>query len=443
MIKSGLFIIAITILAIGLGGWRYLPIPVRENVQQNSRFGDIALAQPWWGASGQVLVFGDDNPKAAQDLARQLADLGVSAAVAGTSQALAALSDTSQSCIETSTIATELDSLWTAIWPDTTPQPRLLAGLSNGAVLAYLHSLSATARQTGNLSINFSVESAQPLHLCTPLTATVAPLPQQAWRTVWTDQPPDVTARFSRSLGHIDSLITAYDTPLPAVLLAEVQRYLGKTTSDGPGMPVVEVPAAKPSDTVTIFYSGDGGWRDLDRTVAAAMAAQNFPVVGVDVLRYFWAAKTPAQTAADLAELMQYYRQHWQVQHFVLAGYSFGADILPAIYNQLPATDQASVSLLALIALGQQADFEIHVSGWLGKTSGEQTIAPQLAQIPKQKLLCIYGVDEKQETACTGLSNSPASILELPGGHHFDEDYPKLTGLILDVYRQHGVMAGG
>ena len=204
-------------------------------------------------------------------------------------------------------------------------------------------------------------------------------------------------------------------------------------------MPVVEVPAVKTSDTVTIFYSGDGGWRDLDRTVAGEMAALNYPVIGVDVLRYFWKHKTPEQAATDLAATMAYYRKNWGVKSFVLAGYSFGADILPAIYNRLSPQDKDSVALLVLLALANTADFEIHVSGWLGQGAGERPLAPELAQIPKNKLLCVYGKEEKAETACTGLLNSEASILELPGGHHFDQDYSKLTQQILAVYRQHGI----
>ncbi|MGZ8947075.1 MAG: virulence factor family protein, partial [Methylococcaceae bacterium] len=201
----------------------------------------------------------------------------------------------------------------------------------------------------------------------------------------------------------------------------------------------VEVPAAKPNDNVTLFYSGDGGWRDLDRTVAGEMAALNYPVVGVDVLRYFWEHKTPEQAASDLAATMAYYRKNWGSKSFVLAGYSFGADILPAIYNRLSPKDKDSVGLLVLLALANTADFEIHVSGWLGQSAGEQPLAPELAQIPTPKILCVYGKKEKAETACTRLLNSEAKILELPGGHHFDQDYPKLTQQILDVYRLHGI----
>jgi type IV secretory pathway VirJ component len=169
------------------------------------------------------------------------------------------------------------------------------------------------------------------------------------------------------------------------------------------------------------------------------MAALNYPVVGIDVLRYFWEHKTPEQAAADLTATMAYYRKNWGTKSFVLAGYSFGADILPSLYNRLPKQDQDSVALLVLIALANTADFEIHVAGWLGQSGGEKPLAPELVQIPKNKILCIYGIEEKAETACTNLLHSEATILELPGGHHFDQDYPKLTRKILDVYRQHGI----
>ena len=79
------------------------------------------------------------------------------------------------------------------------------------------------------------------------------------------------------------------------------------------------------------------------------------------------------------------------------------------------------------------------MTGWLGQSAGEFDLAPELAQIPKNKILCIYGSDEKAETACLDIDNTEAKILELPGGHHFDQDYPKLTQKILDVYQQKGI----
>ena len=413
--------------------------PLQEKTLADAKFGEIAVAEPLWGASLSVLVFADTGKFAGADLARQLAKQNISAMVVDSGRFYAAMTHIGSDCLDNQAPAAEIDQLL-AGQADAGKLPVLITGMEAGALLPYLHSLNAQIIPAAHLSLNFNIDSAAQLHLCAPLNPET--LPRQTWRTVWTDQPVDATARFTRRMGTIDSRIAAFDTPLPELLLTEVKLYLGKPAINGPTMPVVEVPALKSSETITIFYSGDGGWRDLDRTVANAMAAQNFPVVGVDVLRYFWTAKTAAEAAADLTATMNYYQQHWGVKRFVLAGYSFGADILPALYNRLPSSSQDSVILLNLIALGKQADFEIHVSGWLGRSSGELALAPELAQIPKQKLLCIYGSDEKAETACTSLTNSPASILELPGGHHFDADYPKLTRQILDVYRQHGITAG-
>jgi type IV secretory pathway VirJ component len=134
---------------------------------------------------------------------------------------------------------------------------------------------------------------------------------------------------------------------------------------------VVEVPAGQTTDTVTLFLSGDGGWRDLDRDVAGEMAKLGYPVVGIDTLRYYWQHKTPEQSAADLSELMQHYRQKWGTKRFVLTGYSFGADVLPAIYNRLPEEDQQRVDAVILLAFARSGSFEIEVEGWLGKEGQE------------------------------------------------------------------------
>src|SRR5262249_17490997 len=65
-------------------------------------------------------------------------------------------------------------------------------------------------------------------------------------------------------------------------------------------LPLIEVPTMGTGDTFAVLLSGDGGWAGLDKDVAAALAAQKIPVVGVDSLRYFWQPRTPDALAADL-----------------------------------------------------------------------------------------------------------------------------------------------
>lgn len=433
--------------AIGIGLMTRDTPPILDKQLHTETLGDIAIAEPLWNSQGLTLVFVDIQKFPANPLAKRLAATGVTAAIVDIRQIFKGFNADAEQCLDDEAVATSLNILIKEL-PKPAIDRLIVTGIADGALIPFLYAQSRAENPALNLSIDFSVEIPVDLVLCPPIASVYrdqhhslisAPAPKESWRSVWTDQPSDETAVFIKSLGDVDTRIAAYDTPLDNLMIEEVRAEIGQDKRASPPVPVVEVPAAKPSETVTLFYSGDGGWRDLDRTVAGEMAAQNYPVVGVDVLRYFWEHKTPEQAAADLATTMAYYRKAWKVKSFVLAGYSFGADILPPIYNRLAQQDQDSVSLMVLLALADHADFEIHVSGWLGQSGGELALAPELTKIPKQKILCIYGLEEKAETACTGLANTNATLLELPGGHHFDQDYPKLTGKMLDVYRRHGI----
>lgn len=305
--------------------------------------------------------------------------------------------------------------------------PDLVAGIGSGANLAWRWLAGQDNDQARALSVDFNLDDDR----CPTALPTKAA--HGRWLAAWNDNPTDASARFAREQGNAETIISDYDTPLTGVLDEQLRRLL---QGDGGGMPVVEVPAAKPSDTVTLFYSGDGGWRDLDRDVADEMAKRGYSVVGIDALRYFWQHKSPEQSASDLARLMQQYRDKWGAKRFVLTGYSFGADVLPAIYNRLPASAQQQVDAIHLLALARSGSFEIEVQGWLGKAGQEAATGPELSKLPAGKVLCVYGKDETNESGCT----QPGAVgerLELPGGHHFDENYPALAERLLkDVERR-------
>ncbi len=432
-----------------IGIWQVVPIkpPILQKTLNIENVGDIAVAQPVWGAQGLALVFVDTKKFPARDLAQRLAATGIIAAIVDSSQFFKGFTAETGQCLELIPIKALIDTL-TKELPKPSTNHLFVTGIADGALIPFINAQSTAQDAATNLSIGFSVDLPVDLTLCLPLATQhlnqeqrllSSPALKSNWRSIWADQPTTETAVFIKTLGTVDTQIAAYNTPFDTLLIEELKAGIGQTSQSLPPMPVVEVPAAKAGKSVTLFYSGDGGWRDLDRTVAGEMAALNYPVVGIDVLRYFWNHKTPEQATADLAATMAYYRNHWGTKSFVLAGYSFGADILPVIYNRLTPQDKTDVPLLVLIALANTADFEIHVSGWLGQSAGELPLAPELAQIPKNKILCLYGKEEKAETACTDLLNSEANILELPGGHHFDNDYPKLTRQILDVYQLHGI----
>ncbi|MFV3075314.1 virulence factor family protein [Niveispirillum fermenti] len=201
-------------------------------------------------------------------------------------------------------------------------------------------------------------------------------------------------------------------------------------------LPVTELPAAADRNTLAIVYSGDGGWRDLDKSIAEYLAAHGVPTVGLDMLRYYWTWKSPADSAADLSRLIRHYRAAWGIDRVVLVGYSFGADVMPALYNLLPPEDRTHVAQISLLALSASADFEVTVGSFLSaKTDRAQPVRPDLERIDPAMLQCFQGRDDG-DAICDSLGGRGVSVVTTPGGHHFDGDYDALAQHILDRLAQ-------
>jgi type IV secretory pathway VirJ component len=199
-----------------------------------------------------------------------------------------------------------------------------------------------------------------------------------------------------------------------------------------PGLPLVEIPADEPGPLLAIIYSGDGGWRDLDKTIGEMLAAHGTPVVGVDSLRYFWHEKTPEEMAADLAEIIDHYRALWSTPQVLLIGYSFGADVLPFAVNRLPAAERAAVVQVTLLGVEPHAPFEISVADWLGEQPEDApAVLPELLKIPAREVQCVYG-EEEEDTLCRAPELAGVELIRTSGGHHFGEDYSALAQRILD-----------
>ncbi|MBP7003386.1 AcvB/VirJ family lysyl-phosphatidylglycerol hydrolase [Amaricoccus sp.] len=321
----------------------------------------------------------------------------------------------------------------------------IVAGLGEGAALA-IDVLAQTPADTlgGVIAANPTAGQGLATTLCTKAAHTDADggssyaLPAGAQPAPLTlilaaDAPPAATAR-------ADALAAAGVTferktspePGPSALGDAIAGSIAAAAVAGDAPAIVELPATPSHDAMAIMLSGDGGWRDLDKTVAGLLQAQGVPTIGLDSLRWFWTLRTPEETGQELARLIDLYADRWGVSRVILAGYSFGASVLPAAIATMPPETQARVAEIALLAPGETADWEITVSGWLGSASSAATpIAADLAALPQERLLCVYG-DKETDSACPALAGSGAALVETAGGHHFDGDYPALARHILD-----------
>ncbi len=239
---------------------------------------------------------------------------------------------------------------------------------------------------------------------------------------------PNVGHYYRRSPAWMPQFKASY-----AALMATATKSLPPPPPGLAELPLIEVlasgPAAAKSDEFAVLLSGDGGWAGLDKEVAGALAERGIPVAGIDSLRYFWKARTPAGLAADIDRIVRYYAYQWKKKRVLLIGYSQGADVLPFAINRLPEETRDLVQLNVLIGLGKEAAFEFHVSNWFSESRGA-AVKPETDKLSSADTLCLYGADD-EESLCPTIGATHARVINLAGGHHFGGDYRKLAELII------------
>ncbi|MBN8831728.1 MAG: virulence factor family protein [Sphingomonadales bacterium] len=217
-------------------------------------------------------------------------------------------------------------------------------------------------------------------------------------------------------------------------LLAKAGPDHRPATTAVPDMPLTLVPAAKTNanhDLMAIVYSGDGGWVGIDRDVAGQLAAAGIPVVGVDSLSYFWSARTPAGAARDLSQLIEAFSRHWGRPRVLLVGYSFGANVIPHMVDQLRAAARAKIERVSLLGLGSTADFQFHLTSWLNLSSDNSLpTIPAITRLRGMALQCVRG-EQEEDSACEQIPAGLAQEYLVPGGHHFDRNAGLLAEIIL------------
>ncbi len=220
-------------------------------------------------------------------------------------------------------------------------------------------------------------------------------------------------------------------------ITARTQPVLSPVTAEIGDLPLIEArPERWQSDCFAVIVTGDGGWASIDRSLGNALAGRGVGVVGLNSLRYFWKARTPESSARDLERIVRHYLAAWKKEKAILIGYSLGADVLPFMANRLPADIQGRISLIALIGPSRRTEFEFHLSEWLGKSPGKNSlpVLPEVEKLRGKKILCFCGSKES-DSLCLILDSSLAKTICMPGGHHLGGDYESLAKSIIDEAR--------
>ncbi|MBI1216928.1 MAG: virulence factor family protein [Rhodobacteraceae bacterium] len=407
------------------------------------------VALPATGVKGVVFLFSDApgwGPREAEVSAR-LREAGLAVVGIDTPTYLRAMSRHPDRCgYMVSDLESVAQSLQRSAGSQTYAAP-IVAGFGLGGGLA-LDMVDQTPEATIGGTVVMDPASAVPLkvELCTPsgyLTTSAGEIyalhgghePDPVSVLLSPGATDDTRDRVgSMSAASADVKVIARDAPTADSLSEAVMTMSAAATVSRKALPIKVLSAVPRRDAMAVILSGDGGWRDIDSSIARLMQADGVPVVGVDSLRYFWSRRTPAETARDLSGVIEKYRAAWNVKNVLLIGYSFGADVLPATYAALPEATRRHIRLVGLLGFSKLADWQITVAGWFGSHGSAAAAAlPIPAALPPGKILCVLGREEP-DSACHDIVALGAETLVTKGGHHFGGDYPQIERALLAAY---------
>jgi type IV secretory pathway VirJ component len=439
----------------------------RTDVFRVPGIGDVTVYLPE-GAPQQTVLFisGDGGWNlGVVAMAERLRDLGAIVAGIDIRTFIAGLNDT-KTCAYPAGALEQLSQALQQRYHLPRYEAPILVGYSSGATMVYA-ALAAAPAETfqGGISLGFcpDLEVKAPLCEMRGLKATprkkgigydFAPFPRLA--VPWTvlqgesDQvcDPAATHAFVEGTGStrlfsLPNVGHGFGVPRnwePQFIDAYQAIATKPPPSEPPGpsaasalgdLPLIEMPAdgGAHSDRLVVFLSGDGGWAELDKGVAAHLAVEGTSTVGLSSLRYFWTPRTPDETAADVSRIILHYVNAWRRPHVVLAGYSFGADVLPFVAARLSPQAREYVDSVVLLGFSRSAAFEFHVAEWAGGHAATEYATVPEAERLTVPITCVQGAND-ESSACEFLTGPRIRTVTVGAGHHFNGDYARLAEVI-------------
>lgn len=189
------------------------------------------------------------------------------------------------------------------------------------------------------------------------------------------------------------------------------------------------------SSAFVLFITGDAGFGKFSTDLCDNIHAAGYNVCAINAKAYFWDKKTPEQTSADIAAYLEKQFSQRDNQQLILAGYSFGADVLPFIVNRLPYNIRKKLISLILISPSTSTDFEIHLSDMLGgNKKRSMDVVAEINKLIIPRTATIFGSDEK-DFPVSAVKLERYSNESLPGGHHFNGDAPQVAKTVLKYFK--------
>ena len=183
-------------------------------------------------------------------------------------------------------------------------------------------------------------------------------------------------------------------------------------------------------DYFVILFAGDGGWRGFINVCAKTISGKGVDVVGFNTLPYFDTIRTPRNIARDVGRVVHNFGHAWKKKFFILGGYSFSAEILPFVYNNLSPEIKEKVYKIFMIAPSTLADFKASRT-YIYDKSKSIPVLPELEKADQNKFIIFC--DDADESLCKILpSDSQVELIHLDAGHLFLGKFRDVSSIIAD-----------
>jgi type IV secretory pathway VirJ component len=190
-----------------------------------------------------------------------------------------------------------------------------------------------------------------------------------------------------------------------------------------------------------IYLTGDGGWNTFDKYLVYDLAQRGLSGFVLPTDQYFAKARTPEEAAGFLGRLIESLPASTVANpsdpssegDVILVGWSFGADVLPAMVNRLPPQLRQRIRSVSLLGLSAAVPFQVALAEQAGHTSSaDRLVLPEIENLRVPHLMCLMGQTEKR-SACPSISPGKAHLVTVPGSHGFNGDDKLVAAAIVST----------
>jgi type IV secretory pathway VirJ component len=180
--------------------------------------------------------------------------------------------------------------------------------------------------------------------------------------------------------------------------------------------------ASKP---LVIFFTGDSGRDSFSEKLTDSLCADNIPLMCINSYKYFRKRKTPQQTLDSILPYIDLNLKKYNRQKFIFAGYSFGSEVVPFLYNLMSDEWKDRVECIVLISPSNNSDFKIHFLDRVGLTWNHwpYDVVREIMKIDDKKIIVFWGKDEKRFED-KQFTKHNITVNRLKGGHRHTDVRP-------------------